>query len=240
MNIQVLTFTFCGFFGLSEKQSAEKFMKYYFVHSSGALILKKAQEEDKEVSSIEKLLTPTKFTLMASVVNKISETDKVSPRLKAGPLISNLIKFLRNKARRLEPPNPLLVTLYDNVAGLKQEEWGTFVSARALADKEENSINNPTVMPSSSDMKLFATELDKKLKLAVKTYKEKRDYESYVNLQQITVVRTINLNKKRGNKNQIEILALFYWILTFLAICKAYVEIKLFICTCFYREFENF
>ncbi len=121
--------------------------------------MKKAQEEDKEVSSIVKLLTPTIFTLMASVVNKISETDKVSPRLKAGPLISNLIKFLRNKARRLEPPNPLLVTLYDNVAGLKQEEWGIFVSARALAGKEENFIKNPTIMSSSNDTKLFATEL---------------------------------------------------------------------------------
>ena len=106
---------------------------------------------------MEKLLTPTKFTLLASVVNKISETNKVTPRLKAGPLISNLIKFLRSNARRLEPPNPLLVTLYDNVAGLKQVEWGTFVSARALADKEENSLNNPTIMPSSSDMKLFAS-----------------------------------------------------------------------------------
>ena len=105
--------------------------------------MKKAQEEDKEVSFIVKLLTPTIFILMASVVNKISETDKVSLRLNAGPLISNLIKFLRNKARRLEPPNPLLVTLYDNVAGLKQEEWGIFVLARALAGKEENSIKIP-------------------------------------------------------------------------------------------------
>ena len=78
------------------------------------MILKKSQDLDKEITSMEKLLTPTKFTLLATVVNKISETDKVSPRLKAGPLISNLIKFLRNKARRLDPPNSELVTMYDN------------------------------------------------------------------------------------------------------------------------------
>ena len=61
-----------------------------------------------------------------------------------------------------------------------------------------------------------------------------------MNSQHITVVRTVNLNKQRGNKNQIQILTLFYWILTFLTVCKAYVERKLFIRTCFYREFENF
>ena len=156
---------------------------------------------------MEKLLTPTKFTLLATVVNKISETDKVSPRLKAGPLISNLIKFLRNKARRLDPPNSELVTMYDNVFALKQDEWGTFVSARALADKVDNSVNNPTIMPSSSDMKLFAVELDNKLKVSIETYQKEKDLDAYIELQKITVVRTINLNKKRGKqKSEIEIL----------------------------------
>ena len=107
------------------------------------MILKKAQEEDKEVSSIVKLLTPTIFTLMASVVNKISETDKVSLQLKAGPLISNLIKFLRNKARRLEPPNPLLVTLYDNVAGLNKKSGAFLYQQEPLLAKKKTLSKIP-------------------------------------------------------------------------------------------------
>ena len=93
------------------------------------------------------------------------------------------------------------------VFALKQDEWGTFVSARALADKADNSVNNPTIMPSSSDMKLFAVELDNKLKVSIETYQKEKDLDAYIELQKITVVRTINLNKKRGKqKSEIEIL----------------------------------
>ena len=50
---------------------------------------------------------------------------------------------------------------------------GNFVSSRALTDRDANSVNNPSTMPTSADVQKFADGLDVRLQNALENYSRK-------------------------------------------------------------------
>jgi hypothetical protein len=130
----------------------------------------------------------------------IGEDGRIHPEtvLKIGHFVNLCIK--RKFCDALRVGDRAVMEDMNNLADAKEKEWTSMVVKKARFQIQERNRNAAILLPTTEDVKKFAEGMTRKMCEAMSAFKRNKTQQNYRILQNVTLVKTIAFNRKRGGE----------------------------------------
>ncbi len=167
----------------------------------GARLLLQLRKKFPDIT-LRDALVVDKFDQIVEAVKACAQTkmgkEAFDVPVKMGHLLSGLIKRIHVSAIRAKDKEGC-----EEVSSFKkmmEADWGTRVTVPCCFSKKELQRNEEECIPTRDDTVKFAGLLKTKLADAIAELEKSQNYAKYRNLQEVTLARIMQFNRKRGGE----------------------------------------